>query len=97
MEEKKHDLNSMIGFALIGAILLYMMYQNKPISEEVAVDSQSTENKLVVVNKQDSKNISPSIFEAESGNLGDFSHSSLLSSPKAVSYTHLTLPTKRIV
>ena len=82
MEEKKHDLNSMIGFALIGAILLYMMYQNKPISEEVAVDSQSTENKLVVVNKQDSKNISPSIFEAESGNLGDFSHSSLLSSPK---------------
>ena len=82
MEEKKHDLNSMIGFALIGAILLYMMYQNKPISDEVAVDSQSTENKLVVVNKQDSKNISPSIFEAESGNLGDFSHSSLLSSPK---------------
>ena len=82
MEEKKHDLNSMIGFALIGAILLYMMYQNKPISEEVAVDSQSTENKLVVVNKQDLKNISPSIFEAESGNLGDFSHSSLLSSPK---------------
>ena len=82
MEEKKHDLNSMIGFALIGAILLYMMYQNKPISEEVAVDSQSTENKLVVVNKQDLKNISPSIFEAQSGNLGDFSHSSLLSSPK---------------
>ena len=82
MEEKKHDLNSMIGFALIGAILLYMMYQNKPISEEVAVDSQSTENKLVVGNKQDSKNISPSIFEAESGNLSDFSHSSLLSSPK---------------
>ena len=81
MEEKKHDLNSMIGFALIGAILLYMMYQNKPISE-VAIDSQSTENKLVVDNKQDSKNISPSIFEVESGNLSDFSHSSLLSSPK---------------
>ena len=82
MEEKKHDLNSMIGFALIGAILLYMMYQNKPISEEVAIDSQSTENKLVVDNKQYSKNISPSIFEVESGNLSDFSHSSLLSSPK---------------
>ena len=82
MEEKKHDLNSMIGFALIGAILLYMMYQNKPISEELAIDSQSTENKLIVDNKQDLKNISPSIFEVESGNLSDFSHSSLSSSPK---------------
>ena len=30
MEEKKNDLSSLIGFALIGAILLYMMYQNQP-------------------------------------------------------------------
>jgi len=35
MEEKKFDLNSIIGFLLIGAILLFMMWQNAPTQEEV--------------------------------------------------------------
>lgn len=43
MEEKKNDLNSLIGFALIGAILLYMMYQNQPTPEELALEQQSKE------------------------------------------------------
>jgi YidC/Oxa1 family membrane protein insertase len=37
MEEKKNDLNSLIGFALIGAILLYMMYQNQPTPEGIGI------------------------------------------------------------
>jgi YidC/Oxa1 family membrane protein insertase len=43
MEEKKNDLNSLIGFALIGAILLYMMYQNQPTPEGLALEQQSKE------------------------------------------------------
>jgi len=50
MEEKKFDLNSIIGFVLIGAILLFMMWQNAPTQEEIdaqkAADDAKTE-KLV--------------------------------------------------
>ena len=35
MEEKKFDFNSLIGFILIGAILIYMLYQNQPTPEEL--------------------------------------------------------------
>lgn len=35
MEEKKFDLNSLIGFVLIGGILLYMLYINRPTEEEL--------------------------------------------------------------
>ena len=36
MEEKKFDLNSIIGFVLIFGILLFMMWQNSPTPEEIA-------------------------------------------------------------
>ena len=36
MEEKKFDLNSIIGFILIFGILLFMMWQNQPTPEEIA-------------------------------------------------------------
>ncbi|MFK5982296.1 MAG: membrane protein insertase YidC [Flavobacteriaceae bacterium] len=35
MEDKKFDLNSIIGFVLIGGILLYMLWQNAPTEEEL--------------------------------------------------------------
>ena len=35
MEEKKFDLNSLIGFILIGIIIVYMLYQNAPTEEEL--------------------------------------------------------------
>ncbi len=35
MEEKKLDINSIIGFVLIFAILIFMFYTNKPTPEEV--------------------------------------------------------------
>ncbi|GGW74011.1 protein translocase subunit yidC [Winogradskyella epiphytica] len=35
MEEKKFDVNSIIGFVLIFGILLYIMYQNQPTPEEL--------------------------------------------------------------
>ena len=36
MEEKKFDKQSIIGFLLIGAILLFMLWQNQPTEEELA-------------------------------------------------------------
>lgn len=36
MEEKKLDVNSIIGFVLIFAILIFMFYQNRPTPEEIA-------------------------------------------------------------
>ena len=41
MEEKKFDLNSIIGFLLIGAILLYMLWQQQPTPEEIAAQEEA--------------------------------------------------------
>jgi YidC/Oxa1 family membrane protein insertase len=43
MEEKKLDINSLIGFLLIGAILLYMLWQNQPTPEQLAAEQQAKE------------------------------------------------------
>ncbi|MEH6659089.1 membrane protein insertase YidC [Leeuwenhoekiella marinoflava] len=43
MEEKKFDKQSMIGFLLIGAILLFMLWQNQPTEEELAAEKAKQE------------------------------------------------------
>jgi YidC/Oxa1 family membrane protein insertase len=43
MEEKKFDINSFIGFVLIGAILVYMLYLQSPTPEELEAEAQKTE------------------------------------------------------
>ncbi|MFI8378795.1 membrane protein insertase YidC [Leeuwenhoekiella sp. NPDC079379] len=43
MEEKKFDKQSMIGFLLIGAILLFMLWQNQPTPEERAAEKAKQE------------------------------------------------------
>ena len=40
MEEKKFDLKSIIGFVLIFAILIFMMWKNQPTPEELAEQEQ---------------------------------------------------------
>ena len=40
MEEKKIDSNTIIGFLLIGAILLFMLWQQQPTLEELAVQEE---------------------------------------------------------
>ncbi len=54
MEERKFDKNSLIGFLLIGGILLWMLYINQP--EETAVDPTTTE----AVTEADSETENPS-------------------------------------
>ncbi len=43
MEEKKLDLNSIIGFVLILGILIWIMYQNQPTEKEIAADKAKKE------------------------------------------------------
>ena len=43
MEKKKFDINSLIGFLLIGGILFWMLYMNKPSEEELQAEKTKTE------------------------------------------------------
>lgn len=43
MEEKKLDVNSIIGFVLIFGILIFMFYQNRPTPEELAAQKAKQE------------------------------------------------------
>ncbi len=43
MEKKKFDLNSLIGFLLIGGILIWMLYLNKPTEEELQAEQAKIE------------------------------------------------------
>lgn len=48
MEQKKFDINSLIGFVLLGAIALWWMYTNQPTPEEL--EQQKTERALDSIN-----------------------------------------------
>ena len=90
MEEKKLDLNSIIGFVLISGILIWMLYSNSPTPEELAekakkeqLDKQketvkaTTNSKATPVVSNDSiKN------EQDKAKLGSFAYSSSLPSAK---------------
>jgi len=58
MEEKKFDLNSIIGFVLIFGILIWIMYQNQPSEASIAAEKakkeqlSKTENATKVVATQ---------------------------------------------
>ena len=43
MEEKKFDLNSIIGFVLIFGILIWIMYQNQPSAASIAAEKAKKE------------------------------------------------------
>ncbi len=49
MEEKKLDLNSIIGFLLIFGILVWIMYQNQP--SEAAIAAQKAQKELAAIEK----------------------------------------------
>ena len=46
MEEKKIDVNSIIGFVLIFGILIYMFYINQPTPEELAAQQEQEQLKI---------------------------------------------------
>jgi len=46
MEEKKLDLNSIIGFILIAGILIFMLWQNKPTPEEIEAQEKAKQEQV---------------------------------------------------
>lgn len=96
MEEKKFDLNSLIGFVLLGAIMIYYFYTNQPTPEQIAEKKaeqvQDSIDKLNPVTQPENAvyeqkveqvpiNPSDSLAFAQSKNrLGDFAYSAGLAS-----------------
>src|SRR5690606_36252428 len=90
MEEKKFDLNSIIGFVLIGIVLIWVLYNNAPTDQEiqaekakqeqVQVEEEGVQNNVLTeqtpkVNMQDS-----TALAAYKGSLGSFAYSATVSS-----------------
>ncbi len=46
MEEKKFDINSIIGFVLIFGIMLWYFYQTKPTEEEITAQKKAQEEQV---------------------------------------------------
>jgi YidC/Oxa1 family membrane protein insertase len=94
MEDKKLDLNSIIGFVLIFGILIWMMYQNQPSKEQVAAEKAkkeqvvATDKSKQVVAKQavisaDAATVSDTLqMEKLKKSLGNFAYSATLPSAK---------------
>ncbi len=95
MEEKKLDINSIIGFALIFGILMYMLWQNQPTPEQVAEQEKAKQEQLAAEEKAKVQNdviqTTAEDFSKESvtdsvqltslkNKLGAFAYSSTLSS-----------------
>ena len=76
MEEKKFDLNSIIGFILIFAILVYMMYTNQPTPEELA-EQEKAKQEQVEAEKEASEKQEVAVTNAE-----DYSQAAVQDSSK---------------
>ena len=94
MEEKKFDLNSIIGFALIFGILMWIMYQNQPTEQELAAEKakkEQVDKKAAEVNTAtapietsvaDSTKTDSTQLAQLKGSLGNFAYSATLPSAK---------------
>ena len=97
MEEKKFDINSLIGFVLLGAIMIWYFYTNQPTPEELAKQkTERTQDSIQQSQQELQKNNTPeetsittinpadsvSISNAQN-ELGVFSYSATLPSAKA--------------
>ncbi|MEN3324599.1 membrane protein insertase YidC [Mariniflexile soesokkakense] len=56
MEEKKLDVNSIIGFLLIFGILMYMLWQNQPTPEEIKAQEKAKQEQVEAENKAKTQN-----------------------------------------
>ena len=79
MEEKKLDINSIIGFVLIFGILVYMMYQNAPTPEEIEAQKQAEQEQVEAEQKSNKQN------EAVVTTASDYSNTQALDSVQLAS------------
>ena len=87
MEEKKLDSNSIIGFLLLGAIMLWFMYTNQPAEQAEEVqkteDVSSPNNNSSAAPKTSTTNAANLVSDTEAKErLGNFAYSSTLSVPE---------------
>ncbi|CAN1505613.1 YidC Preprotein translocase subunit YidC [Flavobacteriaceae bacterium] len=70
MEDKKLDLNSIIGFILIFGILIWIIYQNQPTEKEIAAEKAKKE---LVVAAEKSKQVvaKQAVITAVAATVGD--------------------------
>lgn len=81
MEEKKFDANSIIGFLLLGAIMLWFMYTNQPEEqiEEVQTTEEVSSSQVTQPVAIQNETVSDSIASIEAKQrLGNFAYSSTL-------------------
>ncbi len=95
MEEKKLDLNTIIGFVLIFGIIIWIMYKNTPTDAEIAAQKAQQEQVDKAKVKNDTKaNVTQAAVIDSTGKdslnliqlkstLGDFAYSATLPSAKA--------------
>tara|TARA_R110001583_G_scaffold412_4_gene3871 strand:+ start:14171 stop:16066 length:1896 start_codon:yes stop_codon:yes gene_type:complete len=96
MEEKKFDLNSIIGFVLLGAIMLYWMYTNQPTPEELAAEkkakTEEIQKETTISNTTNFNTTSESFTQATDSlslekaktQLGDFAYSASIADEETV-------------
>jgi len=95
MEEKKFDLNSLIGFVLLGAIMIWWLYSNQPTPEEIEAEkNKQTEQvqKETVPSSNTSSNTSEKIIQVTDslslskaqGQLGVFAFNAAISDAETV-------------
>jgi YidC/Oxa1 family membrane protein insertase len=91
MEEKKLDVNSIIGFVLISGILMWMLYSNTPTKEELeakAKQEQLDKQKEAIQAEKPAEKVLPIVSndslqnEKAKAQLGSFAYSSSLPSAK---------------
>jgi YidC/Oxa1 family membrane protein insertase len=93
MEEKKIDFNTIIGFALIFAILVWIMYQNQPSDKELAdkakqeqlakeVKIKDVKTQEILATKVDTTAKDAAQILKLQGVLGSFAYSAVLPSAK---------------
>ncbi|MGV8992923.1 MAG: membrane protein insertase YidC [Flavobacterium sp.] len=74
MENKKLDLNSIIGFALIFGILIWIMYANQPSNEEIAAEKAkkeqvSKEEKVESITKKEVATLQTTSISQDTSNI----------------------------
>ena len=65
MEEKKLDINSIIGFILIFGILLFMMWQNAPSEEELKAQEAEKQAKIDAQKKAEAEKADTKVVTEE--------------------------------
>ncbi len=80
MEEKKLDINSIIGFVLIFGILIFMFYQNQPTPEEL--EAQKAEQEKIEAAVTESETVVESVKDNEPASI-DLQDSTAVASYKS--------------